>query len=66
MEWLDGKARRIAAHLHGVEAGFNLKDIKAKMNQGERARRDEILAYGIARGWIVHRDGRYFGGTDPR
>lgn len=58
--WLDQRSDRIARHLRMDETGFSLKEVKSKLNPSERPRRDEILAHGIARGLIVHRDGRYF------
>jgi hypothetical protein len=59
--WLTKRSKRVQAYLQMLgDAGASMKEIKSRLDQHERLRRDEIIAYAIARGWVIHRGERFF------
>ena len=61
------QAARISAWAAKFPDGVSMKEIKGRLDQRERQRRDDIVEYAIRLGWVIHRDGRYFAGPSmPR
>jgi hypothetical protein len=56
--WLAKRARRITAFVK-KRGGASMKEIKSDaLDSSERLRRNEIVAYAVARGWLAVDDGR--------
>jgi hypothetical protein len=65
--WLEGKAKRLG-RIVGETGETNFAQLmKARFSSEEKKRRQAILDYAVAMGWVIHRDGRVSAGPSaPR